>query len=128
MPDASGKGYWLVTATGNVYAFGDAVKYGSPGPRSTPVTAAARTADGAGYWILYADGTVAAFGDAPNFTGPIGAVGGSDPATAMLSTADGGGVWIVSANGSVFAYGYAPNDGSMAGVRLNGAIIGAVGF
>jgi len=53
MPDASGNGYWLVTATGNVYAFGDAVDYGQPGPQSVPVTAAARTADGGGYWLLF---------------------------------------------------------------------------
>jgi len=28
MPDASGNGYWLVTATGHVYAFGDAENLG----------------------------------------------------------------------------------------------------
>lgn len=58
MPDASGNGYWLVTATGHVYAFGDAVNYGAPGPQSVPVTSAVRTTDGGGYWILFANGTV----------------------------------------------------------------------
>ena len=48
MPDASGNGYWLVTATGHVYAFGDAVNYGAPGPQSVPVTSAVRTTDGGG--------------------------------------------------------------------------------
>ena len=36
MPDASGNGYWLVTATGHVYAFGDATYDGAPGPQSVP--------------------------------------------------------------------------------------------
>ena len=38
MPDASGNGYWLVTATGRVYAFGDAVDYEQPGPQGVPVS------------------------------------------------------------------------------------------
>src|ERR1019366_4265439 len=114
--------------TGHVYAFGDAVSYGAPAPQTVPVTSAVRTSDGKGYWILYANGAVAGFGDAPNFTGPIGAVGGLDPATAITPTSDGGGVWIFSANGSVFAYGDAPNDGGMAGQHLNGAIIAATGW
>jgi hypothetical protein len=128
MPDASGNGYWLVTTTGNVYAFGDAVTDGAPGPQSVPVSSAVRTTDGNGYWILYANGAVAGFGDAPNFTGPIGAVGGLDPATAITTTSDGDGVWIFSANGSVFAYGDAPDDGGMAGQHLNGPIIAAAGW
>jgi hypothetical protein len=128
MPDASGNGYWLVTNTGHVYAFGDAVDYGQPNPETVPVTAAARTTDGKGYWLLYANGAVAAFGDAPYFTAALGEVGGIDPATAILTTSDGGGVWIVSANGSVFAYGDAPNDGGMGGLHLNGAIIAGTGW
>jgi hypothetical protein len=127
MPDASGNGYWLVTNSGHVYAFGDAINYGQPA-QSVPVTAAVRTSDGKGYWLLHADGQVAAFGDAPTFTGPYGAVGGLDPATAIVTTNDGGGVWIFSANGSVFANGDAPNDGGLAGQHLNGAITAATGW
>jgi hypothetical protein len=62
--DASGNGYWLVTSTGHVYAFGDAVDYGQPNPQVVPVTAAVRTTDGKGYWLLCANGAVAALGDA----------------------------------------------------------------
>ena len=75
MPDASGNGYWLVTATGHMYAFGDAVDFGAPGPQSVPVTSAVRTTDGGGYWILFANGTVDAYGDALSLGGPVGAVG-----------------------------------------------------
>ena len=64
VPDASGNGYWLITQTGNVYAFGDAPFYGAPGNQGSPVTSAVRTANGGGYWILLADGAVYAYGDA----------------------------------------------------------------
>jgi len=127
MPDASGNGYWLVTATGHVYAFGDAVNYGAPGPQSVPVTSAVRTTDGGGYWILFSNGTVDAYGDAANLGGPVGAAGGFNPATAIFTTSDGGGYWVASANGSVYNYGDAPNLGNMTGQHLNGSIIAATG-
>jgi hypothetical protein len=128
MPDASGNGYWLVTATGHVYAFGDAVNYGAPGPQSVPVTAAVRTNDGAGYWLLFANGVVTPYGDAVDLGGPSGAVGGLNPASAIFTTSDGGGYWVASANGSVYTYGDAPGDGSVAGQHLNGSIIAATGW
>ncbi len=62
MPDASGKGYWLVTSTGNVYAFGDVSYYGAPGHGT--VTSAVATPTGKGYWILLGDGEVFSYGDA----------------------------------------------------------------
>ena len=128
MPDASGNGYWLVTATGHIYTFGDAAYYGAPGPQSVPVTSAVRTADGKGYWILFSNGVIAGYGDAGNFGSPGGAFGGQNPATAIFSTADGQGYWVASANGSVYSYGDAQFEGSMAGTKLNGAIIAATGF
>ena len=129
MPDASGNGYWLVTATGHVYAFGDAVTtYGAPGPQSMLVTSAMRTADGGGYWILFANGVVDAYGDALNLGGPTGSVTALDPATTIFATFDGGGYWVASANGSVFSYGDAPYDGGTSGMHLNGPIIAASGW
>jgi hypothetical protein len=127
MPDASGRGYWLVTATGRVYTFGDAVYLGAPGGQASPVTSAVRTADGAGYWILLADGDVFSYGDAGKFGSPS-SFGGVNPATAVFATSDDSGYWVASANGSVDTFGDAPFDGSMAGTRLNGAIIAATGF
>ena len=70
MPDASGNGYWLITQTGNVYAFGDASYYGAPGSRGAPVTSAVRTPDGGGFYILLANGTVYAYGDAVSLAVP----------------------------------------------------------
>ncbi len=128
VPDATGRGYWLVTQTGNVYPFGDAPYFGAPGTQGSPVTAAVRTADGGGYFVLLANGTVDGYGDAVSLGGPTGAVGGLDPASAIFTEAGGGGYWVASAAGDVFTYGGAPDDGSMAGTRLNGAVIAGTGF
>jgi hypothetical protein len=127
MPDASGRGYWLVTATGNVYAFGDAQYLGAPGGQVSPVTSAVRTPDGAGYWILLANGDVFNYGDAGKF-GSASSFGEANPASAIFATSDSSGYWVASANGSVDTFGDAPFDGSLAGTRLNGAIIAATGF
>ena len=127
MPDATGNGYWLVTNTGHVYDFGDAAYYGQPGPQSVPVTSAVRTPDGNGYWILFANGAIGYYGDAPVLGGPTG-LGGLDFASAIFATADGDGYWVASSTGQVFHYGDAPNDGSMAGTKLNGAIIAGTGW
>ena len=129
MPDASGNGYWLVTATaGHVYAFGDAVNYGQPGPEDVPITAAAQTGDGGGYWLLYANGALATFGDARNLGNPIGTLGSSNPATAIFTTSSDGGYWIASATGSVYAYGDASADGGMSGQHLNGWVVAGTGW
>ncbi len=62
LPD--GQGYWLLTAGGQVYAFGAARSYASrvPGRPSAPAVGMAATADGRGYWVVDADGTVWSFG------------------------------------------------------------------
>ena len=127
MPDATGRGYWLVTTAGAVYAFGDAAYLGSPAPRSSPVTSAVRTPDGKGYWILFADGEVVPFGDAVGHGDPAGTLGG-DQASAIFATADGAGYWVATAEGSVHPYGDAPSDGSMAGAHLTAPIVAASGW
>jgi hypothetical protein len=128
MPDASGNGYWLVTATGSVYTFGDAPYYGAPGPQSSPITSAVATPSGQGYWILDADGQVFAYGDTtPMGSAPAGSTGGLNPASAIFTTSDGGGYWVSDALGKVFTFGDAPDDGDMSGTDLNGPIIAASG-
>ena len=127
MPDASGNGYWLVTATGNIYTFGDAPYFGAPGQGT--VTSAVATPDGLGYWVLLADGQVLPYGDAAQRRL---AAGGRLRRTRRrhrhLRTSDGAGYWVSSALGSVYTFGDAPNDGGMAGTHLNGAIIAATGL
>ena len=80
-PTATGDGYWLVAADGGLFAFGDAVFYGSiPGvlpPGATldePIVGIVSTVTGNGYWMIAADGGVFAFGDA-EFLGSLGGSG-----------------------------------------------------
>jgi hypothetical protein len=126
VPDAAGNGYWLVTATGNVYAFGDASS-GGQNPFNAPVVSAARTGGGTGFEILLSNGAVFPQGDA-EFYGSCSAPSGcSGEPTAILAEANGG-YWIATATGNVYAFGDAPNDGGMGGQHLNGSIIAGVGF
>ena len=60
----SGNGYWLISATGTVYAFGSAQKFGTVRGTSSPVSAIAGTPTGGGYWITTQNGAVYAFGNA----------------------------------------------------------------
>jgi hypothetical protein len=91
------------------------------------VTSAVRTSDGAGYWILLANGDVFNYGDAGKL-GSASSFGGANPASAIFAMSDDSGYWVASGNGGVDTFGAAPFDGSMAGTRLNGAIIAATGF
>jgi hypothetical protein len=117
-----------VTQTGNVYSFGDAPHYGSPGPQGT-VTSAVRASDGNGYWVLFSDGAVRGFGDATNFGSLVAGIAGDDnPASAIFGNSEGRGYWVATGNGAVFPFGNAPNDGSMYGNRLNAPIIAGVGW
>ena len=63
-----GRGYWLVTAGGDVRAFGDATYYGSPAAQGitspVPIASVVATPDGGGYWVVAADGSVYGYGDA----------------------------------------------------------------
>ena len=127
MPDASGKGYWVVTQTGHVYSFGDATYYGAPGPQASPVTAASAHAER---------------GRLPDPLGQRdrlrvrqwrGAWGAGR--AHRVRTGHGHlhhrrwrGYWVATANGGVYTYGDAPYDGSMAGTRLNGSIIAGTGW
>jgi hypothetical protein len=132
VPDATGKGYWLFTANGDSYAFGDALNIGPSPPEAPggqpPTTAATRTPDGKGFWVLLSNGSVTSYGDA-KFYGSCGSIGGcSGTTTALMAEDTGNGYWVATATGNVYTFGDVPYDGSMAGTRLNGAIVAGVGF
>ena len=92
----------------------------------SPITSAVRTPDGGGYWILAADVSVYAYGDA-RYDGGATGIGNLDFASAIFGTADGAGYWVASSTGQVWNRGDAPVLGSMAGTKLNGAIVGGTG-
>ncbi len=98
-----GRGYWLVSAHGTVYAYGDARNHGSAKTRSLVVSIAA-TSNGNGYWLALSDGIVESFGDAHKY----GSAYGHHPRVyivAMVPTPDDGGYWLAAANGSVYPFG-----------------------
>ena len=73
-------GYWLATADGGVFSFGDAGFHGSAGgPHlNQPIVGMAATPDGNGYWLVAADGGVFSFG-AAGFHGSTGGLISTSP-------------------------------------------------
>jgi hypothetical protein len=120
-----GKGYWEAGADGAVYAFGDAVNYGSLAgtPLNRPVVGIAATPDGKGYWLLGGDGGVFAFGDA-QFYGSVGNLVLNKPVMGMAATPDGKGYWLVASDGGIFSFGDAQFYGSAGNLPLQKPVVG----
>ena len=120
-----GKGYWLTASDGGVFAFGDALFYGSEGGQklNAPVVGMAATPDGKGYWLTASDGGVFAFGDAL-FYGSEGGQKLNAPVVGMAATPDGKGYWLTASDGGVFAFGDALFYGSEGGQKLNAPVVG----
>lgn len=112
-PTPDGGGYWLVSAAGEIFPFGDAKSYGSarPGQPGDGIVGMAATPDGNGYWLVSRDGEVFSFGDAKSY-GPSDNPGLSAPITAMAASRDGRGYWLVSQDGAIFTFGDAKYHGS----------------
>jgi Bacterial Ig-like domain (group 3) len=116
VPTSDGAGYFMVSADGGVFAFGDAHFEGScPGIGGCQGSAVSVIPDasGLGYWVVTSTGNVYAFGDAPYF----GAPGVQEsPITSAARTPDGGGYWILLADGTVHNYGDAEYLGDANGL------------
>ncbi len=119
------EGYWVVSATGSVVAFGAGEWHGDLAGRSlrAPIVAIESSGDGGGYWLLGADGGVFAFGDAA-FFGSAASVGLRAPAVAMTRSVDGGGYWVVASDGGVISFGDASFFGSAARDKVKHPIVG----
>jgi hypothetical protein len=117
-----GGGYWLATATGHVYAAGDATAAatGLPAAPVAPVVgiAPAGRATG-GYWLAGADGGVFALGGAP-FLGS--AAGVSSPVVGIAADPGAPGYWLVTGDGRVFSFGGARYHGGAS--RLAAPVVG----
>jgi protocatechuate 3,4-dioxygenase beta subunit len=112
-----GQGYWLVTAKGQVFAFGDARYYGSTGKLhlARPIVGMAATPDGKGYWLVASDGGIFNYGDA-RYYGSTGKLHLARPIVGMAAPAQGDGYWLVASDGGVFAFGKATYYGSGLGL------------
>ena len=81
-----GNGYYVVTASGSVFNYGDAHWFGSPfaaGRTSTHAVGLAMTKDGAGYYVITTAGHVFNYGDAHWFGSPFASGGIPFPAVGM---------------------------------------------
>ena len=131
---ASTSGYWALTADGRVYAFGDATSYGdasadlaaqlAAGVRATKLEP---TSTSHGYWIADSLGRVHPFGDARYLGGvPSGALRPGERVSSLSRTPTGDGYWLFTNIGRVLPFGDASFYGDMAGVTLNGPILGSI--
>jgi hypothetical protein len=120
-----GRGYWLASADGGVFPFGDASFHNSMAgtPLARPVVGIAATPDGGGYWLVASDGGIFSFGDA-RFYGSMGGHPLARPVVGIQPTPDGHGYWLVASDGGVFSFGDARFYGSMGGQWLNRPVVG----
>ena len=121
----TGHGYWLVTANGAVFPFGDAKWYGGLTKLrlNAPIKAIIPGPGSKGYWLYASDGGVFSFGSA-RFHGSTGNIRLNAPVVGMASTPSGNGYWLVASDGGIFSFGNAPFHGSTANLHLNAPVVG----
>ncbi|HET7487167.1 MAG TPA: SGNH/GDSL hydrolase family protein [Acidimicrobiales bacterium] len=119
LPVLPRKGFWTVTAAGDVAAFGSAGFYGSLAglALTRPIVGMAPTLTGRGYWLVASDGGIFAFGDAA-FYGSTGALQLNKPIVGMAASPTGRGYWLVASDGGIFAFGDAGFFGSTGDLEL----------
>ncbi len=116
LPSSSSGGYWLVSADGGVFAYGDALFYGAANTiaLNSPVVGMSSTPDGKGYWLVSADGGVFAYGDAL-FYGAANTTTLPNKVVSIASDSSGTGYLVTTASGQVIAFGSASAFGVSAG-------------
>ncbi|MEZ5279615.1 MAG: hypothetical protein R2770_04010 [Acidimicrobiales bacterium] len=129
---ADGSG-WLVTASGDVIAFGGAPDFGDS-MSASPAVGLAVTSTGQGYWVAHADGLVTAHGDAKYF-GDVSWVALDQPIVAIAAAANDAGYYLLAADGGVFAipvtlpwYGSVPEVAGDTGTRAVAIQITGAGY
>jgi hypothetical protein len=103
-------GYWQLSGTGDIYAYGGAVlqeRHEPDSHLSRPI-AMRSTPSGDGYWSLDQNGKILSYGDAVNY-GDLDLQ--SKSAIDLAITPTGDGYWILLLNGDVHTFGDAVNYG-----------------
>src|SRR5262245_21820603 len=98
-------GYWIVTSTWQVVAFGNLPKLGgidARGPRAL-VLGICRRPTGEGHWPYPPDGGIFPFRD-PKFFGSTGGRRLNQPNGGKAPTPNGRGYWLVARDGGVFCF------------------------
>ncbi len=98
-----GPGYWLTTASGHVFRFGQAQTFGT---RLVSGAVVGTSADPflEGYWLATATGHVYNFGSA-KFYGSLTGKSVPSPIAGIASTSTSLGYWLVARNGTVYHFG-----------------------
>ena|GEM_PF-1348020 len=119
-----GRGYWLVTANGQVHAFGDARSYGSAARLhlAAPVVGIVSTLDGRGYWLVARDGGVFAYGDA-TYYGSLAKAKPGQPVVGMALAPGGRGYWLAGARGKLWPFGPSASPLPATSARRAGGIV-----
>jgi subtilisin family serine protease len=119
-----GNGYWVVSARGNVWAYGGARWYGDVATKSisAPIIASARTPTGKGYWLAGMDGAVYSFGDA-RYYGSLNHKRLTKPIVGMAAMPDGKGYILLGQDGGIFNFGSSRYYGSTGNKRLNSPVL-----
>ena len=116
-------GYRLVTANGDVHAFGDATDLGGA-PADAQIVSLTNTPSNRGYWLVAADGRVFAFGDADWF-GDMRGQRLNQPIVGMAASPNGEGYWLLGRDGGVFSFGAGARFfGSTGSMTLNAPVVG----
>jgi hypothetical protein len=122
-PSTPARGYWMVGASGAVYAFGSVRHFGNAS--TLGVSHIEPTPNHRGYWIVNAAGQVFAFGRARHL-GDAGALFAGETVRSLSATPTGDGYWLFTSRGRVLPFGDAHFYGDMSSVSLNGAIVGSI--
>ena len=125
-PSPSGAGYWILSNTGTIDAYGDArgrvfidrLPSLDGGEEAASLSA---TPSGRGLWVFTNRGRVVAYGDARHY-GDMAGTALNGPVLDSVPTTSGLGYFMVGSDGGIFAFGDAAFAGSMGGTTLNAPV------
>jgi hypothetical protein len=118
-----GKGYVVVTQSGQVFGFGSAKNHGTleSAHLKNAVAGISLVPGALGYIVVLTSGAIRCFGDAKSFGAPHLPNG---TAIGVAVTPDGLGYWVVTSSGAVFCFGDAQFHGSGYGIVPKGKAVG----
>ena len=127
LPVGPRSGYWMVSADGSVYRFGDARQHGYRRVAPNQAVDIEPTPSGNGYWTVDDAGHVYGFGDARFFgnVDPSRLVTG-EKVTSLSATPSGAGYWIFTNKARALTFGDARHHGDLSAAILNGPVLDSV--